>query len=72
MPPINPRIPNNFKDFSEKNPDFPSKMIEMLNTFLDTASRDNIKSDTRENLFDKIAENYVENEDIVNWCEKYD
>ena len=69
---INPIIPGNFKKFSDDSPDFPKDMLKLLDDLLNTVSRDNIKDDAIDKLFDQIAEKYIENKEILTWCEKFD
>lgn len=68
---INKRILENFKDFSDKNPDFPKNMLKLLDQLLDTVNRDNVKKDVIDKLYDQIAEQYVGNKELVEWCKKY-
>ena len=68
---INPIIPGNFKKFSDDNPDFPKDMLKLLDDLLSTVSRDNIKDDAIDKLFDQIAEKYIKNKEILTWCEKF-
>ncbi len=68
---INPIIPNTFKKYSEKNPDFPEEMLELLNDLLITAVRKALEKDSLEKLFDGISEKYASNDKILEWSEKY-
>ena len=68
---INPIIPEHFKKFSDDNPDFPKDMLKLLGDLLNTVSRDNIKDDAIDKLFDQIAEKYIKNKEILTWCEKF-
>jgi len=68
---INPIIPNNFKEFAEKNPDFPKEMLELLRDLLTTADRKTLDKDSIEKLFDGITEKYAGNDKILQWSEKY-
>lgn len=68
---INPIIPNNFKKYSDKNPDFPKEMLELLWDLLTTAERKALEKDALEKLFDAIVEKYASNDKILKWSEKY-
>ncbi len=68
---INPIITNTFKKYSEKNPDFPEKMLELLDDLLITAARKAFEKDSLEKLFDGISEKYASNDKILEWSEKY-
>ena len=69
---INQIIPDHFKAFSEKNKDFPEKVLELLHDLLITADRKALDKDAIEKLFDGITEKYATNDQILEWSKKYD
>jgi|TARA_B110000495_G_scaffold179586_1_gene173095 hypothetical protein len=68
--PVNNRIPNNFKDYSDKNPNFPKKILDLLNEFLKTADRPELDDDQRISLYDQFLDKYVDDPNILEWSEQ--
>jgi len=69
---VNKRIPKNFKKYSEKNPDFPKRNLDLLNEFLKTADRSELDKDQRIGLFDQMLDKYVDDEEILKWSQDKD
>lgn len=67
---VNARIPNNFKEFSEKNPDFPKKILDLLDEFLKTADRPDLDKDQMNALYDQFLDKYVSDAEILEWSKK--
>ena len=69
---VNKRITDDFKTFSEKNPDFPEKLLELLDEYLKTADRTDLDSSQMTSLYDQFLDKYVDNNEILKWSEKKD
>jgi len=67
---VNRRITDNFKNFSEKNPNFPESILELLNDYLKTADRNDLDNDQMISLYDQFLDKYVDNKKILKWSEK--
>ena len=67
---VNARIPNNFKEYAEKNSDFPKKLLDLLNEFLKTASRKELDDDQRISLYDQFLDKYVDDPNILEWSKQ--
>ena len=69
---VNARIPNNFKEYAEKYPDFPKKLLDLLNEFLKTSDRSDLDKDQMNALYDQFLDNYVSDDEILEWSKKKD
>ena len=67
---VNARIPNNFQEYAKKNPDFPEKLLDLLNEFLKTASRKELDDDQRISLYDQFLDKYVDDPNILEWSKQ--
>ena len=67
---VNRRITDNFKKFSEKNPDFPKKLLELLDQCLKTADRAELDTKQMTSLYDQFLDKYVDNNEILKWSQK--
>ena len=67
---VNRRITDNFKKFSEKNPDFPKKLLELLDQYLKTADRSDLDTSQMTSLYDQFLDKYVDDKKILKWSEK--
>ena len=67
---VNRRITDNFKNFSEKNSNFPESILELLNDYLKTADRNDLDNDQMISLYDQFLDKYVDNKKILKWSEK--
>jgi len=69
---VNVRIPNNFKEYAEKNSDFPKKLLDLLNEFLKTSDRSDLDQDQMNALYDQFLDKYVSDDEILEWSKKKD
>ena len=67
---VNRRITDNFKNFSEKNSNFPESMLELLNDYLKTADRNDLDNDQMISLYDQFLDKYVDDKKILKWSAK--
>lgn len=69
---VNTRIPNNFKKYVEKNPNFPKRILDLLNEFLRTADRTELDNDQMNSLYEQFLDKYVDDAKILKWSKEKD